>query len=203
MNAYLLFVLIASALILSPGPGVVHTLSNSIRHGVAGCIAGIFGIASGTFVVAAVAATSLGLILATSALAFSVMKYIGAMYLIYLGIKLWRAPAIEFDERLIGMRGSRTRFIEGALIQILNPKVILFFMSIFPQFIDHSSGFIRQFAILVSTYSLLVIAIHMLYAVVAEAARSWFASAGRERIVSRASGATFIGFGIGMATASR
>lgn len=203
MDAYLVFVLIASALILSPGPGVVHTLSNSIRYGARGSISGILGIAGGTSVVAAVAATSLGLILTMSSLPFAVMKFVGAIYLIYLGIRRWRAPAIRIDDVATDMRGFWARFMEGALIQILNPKVILFFMAIFPQFIDHSSSYLSQFVILVSTYSLLVVLIHMLYAVMAEAARNRFASPAIGRMVCRASGATFVGFGISVATASR
>lgn len=203
MDVYLVFVLIASALILSPGPGVIHTLSNSIRYGAAGSISGILGIASGTAVVAVVAATGIGFILTTSAAAFAIMKYVGAAYLIYLGVKRWRAPTIKIGEARADVHGVAAKFIEGSLIQILNPKVVLFFMSIFPQFINPASDFNRQFVVLVSTYSLLVVVIHLLYAVVAETARNWFASPVRGRIANRISGATFVGFGIGMAATSR
>ena len=199
MDAYFFFALVASALILSPGPGVVHTLSNSIRYGIGASVGGIFGIASGTFVVAVVAATGLGLILATSTLAFTIIKYSGAVYLIYLGVRQWRAPGLRFDTRVPASRGAGTRFIEGALIQILNPKVIFFFMSIFPQFTEQSADYVRQFAILVSIYCLLVVTIHLLYAAVAEATRSWLASPGRGRAVNRAGGVTLVCFGIATA----
>ncbi|WHI49723.1 LysE family transporter [Microbulbifer sp. MLAF003] len=78
MESYILFFIIAVATILSPGPGVILTLTNAIRYGTSGAIGGILGIAFGTFIVAGVSATSLGVILATSAVAFSIMKYIGA-----------------------------------------------------------------------------------------------------------------------------
>ncbi len=78
----MLFLLIATATVFSPGPGVILTLTNAIRFGVSGAIGGILGIAFGTFIVAGVSATSLGIILATSSVAFSIMKYIGAAYLI-------------------------------------------------------------------------------------------------------------------------
>ena len=92
MENYLLFTLIATVTILSPGPGVLLTLTNSIRYGFFGAIGGIVGIAFGTFIVAGLSATSVGVILATSAMAFTVMKFIGAAYLIYLGVKLWQSP---------------------------------------------------------------------------------------------------------------
>lgn len=85
MGSYLLFVVIAIATVLSPGPGVMLTLTNAIRFGVSGAFGGILGIAFGTFIVAGISATSLGIVLATSATAFSIMKFIGAAYLIYLG----------------------------------------------------------------------------------------------------------------------
>ena len=203
MEIYLLFLVVASATILSPGPGVVYTLSNSMRYGPSESIAGIIGISIGTFIVAAFAATSLGLILATSALAFSAMKYIGAIYLVYLGIKLWRASALKINEGYTGKRNTKTIFIEGALIQILNPKAIFFFMSIFPQFVNHSAGYVGQFFILVTTYSILVILIHIGYALIAQSTRKWLSTPKGGRIINRAGGATFICFGIGLATANR
>ncbi len=204
MENYLLYLLGASAVILSPGPGVVYTLSNSMRYGVSKSIGGIIGIASGTFVVATVAATtSLGLILATSAVVFSVIKYIGAIYLVYLGIKLWRAPSFKIDEAYTEKHKTKSRFVEGALIQILNPKAIFFFMSIFPQFINNSVGYIGEFSILVSTYSILVILIHIGYASIAASTQKWFSSPTRRRIMNRASGVIFVGFGIGLAASNR
>ena len=80
MENYLLFFIIAVATILSPGPGVILTLTNAIRYGFSGAMGGILGIAFGTFIVAGVSATSLGVILATSSIAFSIMKYLGAAY---------------------------------------------------------------------------------------------------------------------------
>jgi homoserine/homoserine lactone efflux protein len=82
MGNYLLFTLIATITILSPGPGVLLTLTNSIRFGFTGAVGGIVGIAVGTFVVSCISATSVEVLLSTSALAFTLMKYIGTAYLI-------------------------------------------------------------------------------------------------------------------------
>ena len=87
MTGWLLFVTVAALTVASPGPGVVMTLSNALRFGLRGAFSGILGIACGALVVAALSATSLGL-LATSATAFTAAKFAGAAYLLYLGIRL-------------------------------------------------------------------------------------------------------------------
>jgi len=203
MNGYLLFSVIAVATILSPGPGVLLTLTNSIRYGVTGAIGGIFGIAFGTFIVAGISATSVGVLLATSVIAFNIMKFIGAAYLIYLGIKLWRSPATKIDTEHATKKGMKLQFIEGATIQLTNPKAVFFFMSVFPQFVDYSANYIGQFTLLVVTYSSLNIIIHFLYAYLAKSARNWFSSEKGGKIINRASGTTFIFFGVGLLSASR
>ena len=137
MDGYLLFSVIAIATILSPGPGVLLTLTNSIRYGTKGAIGGIFGIAFGTFIVAGVSATSVGVILATSTIAFTIIKYIGAIYLIYLGIKLWNSETPKMDTENQTTKNIKIQFLEGIMLQVTNPKAVFFFMSIFPQFINY------------------------------------------------------------------
>ncbi|MCW8889292.1 MAG: LysE family translocator, partial [Sedimenticola sp.] len=122
MDGYFLFFVIALITVLSPGPGVILTLSNAVRFGLSGTINGILGIALGTFVVASVSATSLGLLLATSAVAFSVIKFVGAAYLVYLGLKLWCSPRIAINERDIPKKSRKLQFSEGLLLQLTNPK---------------------------------------------------------------------------------
>ncbi|MEH6580028.1 MAG: LysE family translocator [Amphritea sp.] len=203
MNSYFLFLIIAIATILSPGPGVILTLTNAIRYGVPGAIGGILGIAFGTFIVAGVSATSLGIILATSSVAFSIMKYIGAAYLIYLGIKLWRSPIRKIETQQGNTKNRRFQFFEGLTLQITNPKAVFFFMSVFPQFVDYSSDYSGQFMLLVVTYSSLVVLIHMLYAHLAKSARGWLSSNKGGRIINRLGGGTFMCFGVGLASASK
>ncbi|MPV86248.1 LysE family translocator [Ostreibacterium oceani] len=203
MENYLLFLLIAVITVLSPGPGVVLTLTNTIRYGTKGAIGGILGIAFGTFIVAGVSATSLGILLMTSSLAFTIMKFVGAAYLIYLGIKLWRSPAISVDLNNATYKNRKLQFLEGLTLQLTNPKAVFFFMSVFPQFIDFTEGFTTQFIILVVTYSSLVVCIHLVYSLLARSARGWLASEKGGRIISRFSGGTFMCFGVGLATASK
>lgn len=202
MNSYGVFLLFATLTILSPGPGVILTLSNALRHGWAGALPGILGIASGAFVVAAISATSVGLILATSAHAFTALKYAGAAYLLYLGYKSWRSD--RFSALLETPTASPGyRFIEAASIQMLNPKAVFFFLAVFPQFIDTSAHFYTQFFKLVSSYAVLVILVHGSYALLANAAKGWLSSPKGSWLAAKVSGVTFAGFGVLMATASR
>jgi len=203
METYLLFLLVATVTILSPGPGVLLTLTNSIKYGTTGAIGGIFGIAFGTFIVASISATGVSVILATSALAFNIMKYIGALYLIYLGIKLWNSEITQIDITKKCTRNIKKQFLEGLIIQITNPKAIFFFISIFPQFINFTSGYIGQFLLLVITFSMLNLIIHFMYSYIAKNARQWLSSKRGGKIVNKAGGGTFMLFGIGLASANR
>jgi homoserine/homoserine lactone efflux protein len=203
MKLYPLFLLIAAATVLSPGPGVVMTLSNSLRYGLRGSFGGILGIAFGALVVAAISATSLGVVLATSALAFTVLKFIGATYLVYLGLRAWRSPTFKFREPSSHEATFGKRFIEGISLQLTNPKAIFFFLSVFPQFIDPSIHYAAQFSALVLTYSSLVVVIHCTYAFFAGHAKIWLTSVKGSRIISITTGATFVLFGAALATAKR
>lgn len=203
MEHYLLFVTMASLTILSPGPGVTLTLTNAVRHGMYDTFGGILGIAFGASVVATISATGLGLVLVASATAFTIMKYIGAAYLIYLGIKMWRSRWALTEETTSEDRSMGRRFLEALTLQLSNPKAIFFFLSIFPQFIDDTRPYTVQFIILVFTYSCLVIAIHLLYAWSAHRVRRWLGSPRGSRVFSAISGGAFIFFGLALATSKK
>ncbi|WP_434576308.1 LysE family translocator [Pseudomonas sp. Z3-6] len=202
MAGYGLFLILATLTVLSPGPGVVLTLSNALRHGWRGALPGIFGIATGAFIVAAICASSLGLILAASATAFTLLKYIGAAYLLFLGIKMWRTQRFIPELKTTSQRPWR-RFGEALSIQLLNPKAGFFFLAVFPQFIKPEGDYYRQFFLLVSSYSVLVVLVHSSYALMANGARGWLSSSQGARVVGKLSGITFLGFGVLMASASK
>ena len=208
MDNYHLYLLIALITVASPGPGVILTLSNAIRYGVRSALSGMFGIASGIFMISILSATSLGILLASSALAFTILKYIGAAYLIYLGIKLWKAPAqtLQRAEILSGSKQQEqlgARFKEGFLITLLNPKPIFFFMSLFPQFIQHGQSYLQQFSILTITFCGLIILVHTFYTFSAYAIKDWLLTPKGSRIVNRIGGTVFVFFGIGLATSQK
>lgn len=203
MKLYPLFLLMAALTVLSPGPGVVMTLTNALRHGFRSSLSGVLGLATGVLLVAAASATSLGVLMATSAVAFTAMKFIGAGYLVFLGIKLWRAPPLNLPLGVTQTTGFGRRFLEGVSLQLTNPKAIFFFLSVFPQFIDSSQRYAMQFTVLVLSYSGLLVLIHGLYAMFAHRARGWLNSEHGARTVNRLGGATFMLFGAVLAGAHR
>ena len=208
MEQYLLYLLITAITVASPGPGVILTLSNAIRYGIRQAVAGFLGIALGIFIVSLISATSLGVILATSALAFTILKFIGAAYLIYLGIKLWRSPPISLDESIESGDSEKqinnvVRFKEGLLITLLNPKPIFFFMSLFPQFINHEQSYLFQFSLLTLTFCGLIILVHSVYTLAAHAIKDWLLSPKGAKTVNRVGGSVFVLFGVGLASSHR
>lgn len=203
MNLYLLFLTVATLTVLSPGPGVLMTLTNALRYGLRGTIGGILGIAFGALLVAGISATTLGAVLAASALAFTVLKLAGAAYLIYLGARLWRSPPVPVASEQAHQASFQRRFLEGLSLQLTNPKAIFFFLSVFPQFIEGEAGFVRQFALLVLTYAALVVVIHTGYALFAHQARAWLTSERGGRTVNRLGGATFMCFGVALTFARK
>ena len=121
----------AALTVSSPGPGVVLTLSNAIRHGIKPALSGVLGISLGILIISIISASSLGVLLTTSSFAFSILKFIGAGYLIYLGIKLWRTPVISLEDAVDAKNmpkeiSHRNRFKEGFFVSLLNPKAIFF-----------------------------------------------------------------------------
>lgn len=202
MASYGLFLILATFTVLSPGPGVILTLSNALRHGWSGALPGILGIALGAFIVAGLSASSVGLVLATSATAFTVLKYAGAVYLLYLGAKMWRTQRFVAELGATATQPWR-RFVEALSIQLLNPKAGFFFLAVFPQFISQQGNYYSQFLRLVSSYAVLVVLVHTGYALMANGARGWLSTPRGARIVGKLSGITFFCFGVLMASASK
>lgn len=211
MDQYFVYLVIVAVTVASPGPGVILTLSNAIRYGVKSALSGVLGIALGIFIIAMLSASSVGLLLASSAVAFSILKYIGAAYLIYLGIKLWRSPAISFikeegdgdNDKEEKKHEYGLRFKEGFLITLLNPKPIFFFMSLFPQFISHQQSYYFQFMILTLTFCSMILIVHSVYAFLANSIKVWLSSPKGSKAVNRVGGSVFVLFGFGLATTQK
>ena len=140
LHSYLLFVLAALALVLAPGPDMLYMLGRCVAQGRrAGILSALrFGLGGVVHITAAV--LGLSAILAASATAFNVVKWVGAAYLVYLGVStLWRRPALHaIDTHGAGVRG-RTILWQAFLSDVLNPKVALFFLALLPQFVDRDA----------------------------------------------------------------
>jgi threonine/homoserine/homoserine lactone efflux protein len=139
-SSLLLFVTGAAILLVIPGPAVTYVVSRSIGHGRSAGLVSVMGIVTGTLCHVFAAALGISALLASSAVAFQFVKYLGAAYLIYLGIKTLRRK----DEQLVTAETGETKLIriygQGLLVNLLNPKTALFFLAFLPQFVDPALG---------------------------------------------------------------
>ncbi len=155
LSYWLLFFSAAFALNISPGPDLIYILSRTVAQGRKIGVASSLGVCTGALVHVFAAALGLSAILATSAMAFSVVKYIGAAYLIYLGLKSFRSTGSNFN--LSSLNSPQVTpwmaFKQGILVDVLNPKVAVFFMAFLPQFVrpdlGHTSAQIAVLGVLV------------------------------------------------------
>ena len=140
LHSYQLFVLAALALVLAPGPDMLYMLGRCVGQGRRAGILSALWFSLGGLVHITVAVLGLSTILAASATAFTVIKWVGAAYLVYLGLStLWRRPASPaFDAHAAGVRG-RTILWQAFLSDVLNPKVALFFLALLPQFVERDA----------------------------------------------------------------
>jgi threonine/homoserine/homoserine lactone efflux protein len=134
------FTLAAFALIVVPGPAVVYVLTQSVAHGRTAGLASVAGVAGGAVVHVLAAAIGLSSLLVSSSIAFNVVKYLGAVYLVYLGIRriLGRDGSIALVDT--PRKSLRRLFRDGFVVEVLNPKVALFFLAFLPQFVDPGLG---------------------------------------------------------------
>lgn len=201
-----LFTAAALALLLVPGPAVLYIVTRSVEQGrLAGFVSDL-GIHSATLVHVAAAALGLSAILASSALAFSLVKYAGAAYLIWLGLrKLFGWSAYMAGEIVAPHPGYGRLFRDGFVVNLLNPKTALFFLAFLPQFVDVSRGQVAmQIAVLGLLFTGLGLVTDGCYALAAGSAGNWLrrsrAWLGFERYVS---GLVMIGLGLTAAFAGQ
>jgi threonine/homoserine/homoserine lactone efflux protein len=150
------------------------------------------------------AALGLSLIVAQSAVAFNLVKYLGAAYLVYLGIRLLLRKGQELDVKPVAAQGARRALLEGVIVEALNVKTALFFLAFLPQFVSASDPLVPQLVLLGS----ICVALNTLVDVAAVFAaarllRSGVARAARARLLTRVSGATMLGLGTYLALARR
>lgn len=197
----------ASAILLAiPGPTILLVISYALGHGRKIAGATVAGVALGDFTAMTASMLGLGALLATSAAIFTVLKWVGAAYLVWLGIKLWRTPiATETTDGTMTVPTEKPLriFLHTYVVTALNPKSIVFFVAFLPQFLDLSQPLFTQMAIFELTFLTLAIVNASLYAALATAARSTISRPNIRRIVNRAGGSMLIGAGLLTATMKR
>lgn len=189
----------ASAVLLAiPGPTILLVISYALGHGRKIAGATVAGVALGDFTAMTASMLGLGALLATSAAVFTVLKWIGAAYLVWLGIKLWRAPVANDSGSTVETSPAERPlriFLHTYAVTALNPKSILFFVAFLPQFLDLSRPLFAQMAIFETTFLILATINAALYAWLAAAAGSTIRKPNIRRIVNRLGGSLLIGAG--------
>ncbi len=203
----LIFLAAALVVVISPGPANLYVVARAIGQGLRGGLLATLGLAAGGLVHVAGAALGLSAVFQYSPLLYTVMKVIGAVYLVWLGIGLLRARASgERPEALAGAAKSDRRILaESALVEILNPKVALFYLAFLPQFVDTAAGSVAlQSLFLGGLFTLMALICDLAYAMAAGRAAETFRNSGTARLLlDRLSGSALIGIGVWMASGAR
>ena len=201
----LAFVGASLLLALTPGPAVVYILARTLSQGRASGLASVLGVALGNLGNAIGAALGLAALFAVSSAAFTVVKWAGAGYLIYLGVKMWRAPAADLVAApQAAAQSARRVFRAGFVVALLNPKTTLFFAAFLPQFLDaHGSPLAQTFA-LGCVFVAIAAFTDLVYVLAASLIAPRLSRATRHAVWgNRLAGTSFIGLGVLTAMGSR
>jgi len=198
LDHWLAFVTAAAILLAIPGPTVLLVVSYALGHGRRIAVAMVGGVVVGDFIAMTASMAGLGLLLEASSTIYLGLRWIGAAYLIYLGIKLWRAPVAASDEAMSTERQARPFriFLHTLTVTALNPKGIVFFIAFVPQFLDTSQPLLPQMAILEATFIVQAALNSLAYALLAAAARRGIRKPAVQRAVNRTGGTFLIGAGV-------
>ena len=202
---FILFIGVSWALIITPGPDMLYVITRGMAHGRRAGILSAFGVIGGILVHTTAAAFGLTLILQTSAFAFLIVKYLGAMYLLFLGIKAWRdKTTVSLQAPAVGV-SSRALFWQGVLSNVLNPKIAIFFLAFLPQFIDKGSGQVTlQMVILGLTFAFFGLCFLLVVGYSSGAVGGWLTRRpDYNRGLQRLAGTILMGLGVRLALTER
>ncbi|USG61963.1 LysE family transporter [Sneathiella marina] len=204
IEIWIVYLLATAALSLTPGPNSLLILSHGATYGVRKSLFTSLGGAIGFALIIGICMAGLGALLATSTLAFNIVKWVGAGYLIYLGIVTWRAPPLSAQpEFRTGSANRYKLFIQGFMAAASNPKGIIFFAAFLPQFVDPNGSQILQFFVLAGTFVCFEFILEIILAVSASKLAPWLAKSKVGRWFNRITGASFIAVGSLLASAEK
>lgn len=169
-----LFFVAAAVLLLTPGPAVLYIVARSIDQGRVAGLVSVAGVSTGTLFHVVAAALGISAILVTSAAAFALVKYLGAAYLVYLGVRKLLEKSPEMDTAVAEPQAYSRTFYQGVVVNVLNPKTALFFFAFLPQFVNPSQGAVAfQMLILGILFVLMGVLSDGMYAMLAGTAGGW------------------------------
>ncbi|WP_299611496.1 LysE family translocator [uncultured Tateyamaria sp.] len=199
LDLWLTFVVASTALLVIPGPTLMMVLSYAMTQGRRVAVASALGVATGDLVAMTLSVIGLGALFLTSALAFTILKWVGAAYLVYLGIKMLLSARTPTQTTLMdkpdGQRAGKV-FRDLTTVTALNPKSNTFFVAFVPQFIDANAAFAPQAAILIATFVIIAGINALIFALAANAMRSRITRPAVQMWMTRAGGATLVGMGL-------
>jgi threonine/homoserine/homoserine lactone efflux protein len=203
----LAFAAMSFLLIVIPGPSVLFVIGRALAQGRRAALTTVVGNTLGAYVLIVAVALGIGSVVERSVLVFTVLKLAGAAYLVYLGVKAWRGRAALRDAFAGGgaAHGGLRTFWEGFVVGVSNPKTIVFFAAVLPQFVDRGQSHVAaQMLVLGLVFTVIAVACDSVWGLVAATARGWFArSPQRLSIVGGVGGLTMIGLGVTVAATGR
>ena len=206
VDRLLAFAAMSFLLIVIPGPSVLFVIGRALAQGRRAALTSVVGNTLGAYVIVVAVAFGVGALVARSALAFTVLKLAGAAYLVYLGVKAWRQRGslpVTIDGE--AARGSVRTLWEGFAVGVANPKTIVFFAAVLPQFVDPDQGHVvGQMLLLGLIFNGIALASDSVWGLGASVARDWFARSPRRlAAVGRVGGLSMIGLGVSVAMTGR
>ncbi len=209
LQVWLAYFLASWAIALSPGSGAVLSMTHGLAYGMKKTSATIVGLQLGLAVILLVAGVGVGALLLASATAFTVVKFVGAAYLIWLGLKQWRtrveAASVKGEAvpTPTGVPSARERFVIGFFTNVTNPKGIVFMVAVLPQFIDPQRAlWLQLLVLLITTIAVDLVVMHG-YAFLASRAKAWLATARARRAQNRVFGGVLMAMGASLLLVKR
>lgn len=200
LEVWLLFSAAALLNIISPGPAILLSITNGVTSGLKMVLVSTAGNVLGLLILSTISILGLGLLLKTSVIFFTILKVLGAAYLIYLGIKKFRSKDAflveDSNQNVLNKAEYKKKFNEAFFVAITNPKAILFFVAFFPLFLDVNSPTTPQFLIMTLTFMTLSFMSLFTYGYIGKSAKHWFEKAKVVKVFHRVTGGIFIGFGV-------
>ncbi len=204
VEIYIAFVFAATLILIIPGPTIILVMSQAVVHGRRSVVPLVMGVALGDLTAMVLSLLGLGAVLASSAALFNLLKWIGALYLVYLGLSLFlQKPKEPENEIAADMVSSQSFFRSAYIVTALNPKSIAFFIAFMPQFVSKGSEPLYQLVVLGATFIFLAIINAAVYAIFAGQLRETLQNSKVRILFNRCGGSALVGAGIMTATLSR
>jgi homoserine/homoserine lactone efflux protein len=210
MSPHFIFLFSMTVFVASiiPGPSMLLALTHGMHYGAKRTIASAMGNVTVTVLQASISIAGVGTILIASETVFQVIKWAGAAYLIYMGITLLCSAKIslspsESNHSTKTSHSLRKMYLQAALVTAGNPKAIVFFTAVFPQFLDNEAAYMSQFCILLSICAFVTFSCFMIYAICGQKLVALFSEAVIGKYIQKAIGTTFVGAGIGLAISNK